>query len=53
MLPERVPRASEQTISPCNRPTLHGLGARPMYTLHLFAALSVPLLTGITDDRRA
>jgi hypothetical protein len=53
MLPERVPRASEQTFLPCNRPALHGLGAGPMYTLHVFAALSVALLASITDDRHA
>src|SRR6266481_973059 len=46
------PRASEQTILPCNRPTLHGLGAGPMCTLHLFAALSVAILISIADDRR-
>src|SRR6266446_3092979 len=34
---EPVPRASEQTFLPCNRPALHGLGAGPMCTLHVFA----------------
>jgi hypothetical protein len=45
MLPERVPRSSEQTILPCHQPALHGLGADPMCTFHVFAALSVALLT--------
>jgi len=47
MLPEPVPRASEQTFLPCNRPALPGLGAGPMCTLHVFAPLSVALLTTI------
>lgn len=43
MLPERVPRPSEQAILPYNQAAPMCSGAGPMCTLYVFGALSVTL----------